>query len=503
MLTVLVAAALGARVLVAQSLDAMGGEARLRALHTVRYESIGHRNMLEQSERPEGPWFQDYETITTLLDFADQRWWTSARSRGYSSAHWWLQSPDFDAPTTLWVADGYGAFQQGDATHGASGPILQDADDELTFYFPFRTLLAALQASDLTSARDTVVRGYLHHVVRFTHDGHVVRILLSSYTSLPSAVEVDDVRPTDTFWYVWGDFVTRYEYSMWSLEPNGVRVPREITWTRQGLLDETRSITALTFDAAAPDSLFAFDSTTRAASIARRRRSLDELPLPVADAKEVVPGVTFIPGRWNVSLIAQPDGILVLESPISAGYSRQVLAEAGKRYPGRPVIGVITTSDSWPHIGGIREYAARGIPIYALDLNVPILTRAIQAVHHSMPDSLARAPRAARWHVVAAPISVGSGPTRVQIIPYRTETGERQIMVYFPEHRLLYTSDLFAPIDSTHFFTPEYLREAVDAANKNHLVVERAFGMHYAPIAWTNILAALSAASPPALAGRG
>jgi hypothetical protein len=487
MLVALVAAALSARALVAQSLDAMGGEARLRAIHTLHYEAIGHRNMLEQSERPEGPWFQDYETVGTVLDFTNQRWWTSSRSRGYSSARWWLQSPDFDGPTTEWVADGYGAYKQGNTSHGASGPILQDADDELTFYFPFRTLLAALAAPDLANARDTVVRGYLHHVVRFTHNGHTVRILLSSYTNLPTATEVDDVRPTDTFWYVWGDFVTHYEYSMWSLEPDGVRVPREITWMRHGLPDETRSITALTLDAPAPDSLFAFDSTTRAASLARRRRSLDELPLPVADAQELVPGLTFIPGRWNVSLIAEPDGILVLESPISAGYSRQVLAEAAKRFPGRAVIGVITTSDSWPHIGGIREYAARGIPIYALDLNVPILTRAIRATHRSMPDSLARAPRAPRWHVVTAPIAVGSGPTRIQIVPYRAETGERQMMVYFPEHRLLYTSDLFAPIDSTHFFTPEYLREAVDAVNANHLAVDRAFGMHYAPIPWSSV----------------
>lgn len=490
-----VATVLVARTLVVQAIDAMGGEDRLRSIHSVRYESIGHRNMLEQSERPEGPWFQDYEQVTEVLDFANQRWWGSARSRGYSSSAWWLQAPDFDKPFVLWVNGRYGAMRQDTTVYPGFSAMLQDADDELT-YWPSRAVLAALDAPDLTMGPDVMARGFVHHVVQFTHNKKKVRIVLNGYTALPTAIEVDDARPSDTFWYVWGDFVTRYEFSMWALEPNGVRVPREWTWTRNGLPDETRSITALTFDVPTPDSMFAIDSATRVGFDARRRTSVDEVTLPVAKAAEIVPGLTFIGGSWNVSLIAQPDGILVLESPISAGYSRQVLAEVNRRYPGRPIVGVVTTSDSWPHIGGVREYVARGIPVYALDLNVPILTRAVRAVHRTVPDSLARAPRAPVWRVVTAPMTVGSGAMRVQIIPYRSQTGERQMMVYFPEHKLLYTSDLFAPTDSTHFFTPEYLREAVDAVRAHHLTVEQCFGMHYGLTPWTTILTALREATP-------
>jgi hypothetical protein len=492
----LILTAITARALVMQSIDAMGGEQRLRAIYNVRYEAIGLRNMLEQSERPEGPWFQDYGATIKVLDFAGHRYWVSSRSRGYSSAAWWQQSPGFDPPLTLWVSGSYGALKTDSVPHPGSMPMLQDADDELT-YWPTNALLVALDAPDLQLEPDVMARGYVHHVVGFTHSGHAVRVILSGYTSLPTAIEVDDARPADAFWYVWGDFVTRYEFSMWTLEPNGVRVPRELTFTRNGLPDETRSITALTFDVAAPDSMFAIDSATRAAFDARRRTTIDQVKLPAADAKEIVPGVVFMPGRWNVSLVAQPDGILVLESPISAGYSRQVLDEVAKRYPGRPVIGVVTTSDSWPHIGGVREYVARGIPVYALDLNIPILTRVARASHRSAPDSLERVKRAPVWRVVREPIVVGSGPTRVEIIPYRAETGERQMMVYFPEHKLLYTSDLFAPVDPTHFFTPEYLREAVDAVAAHHLAVERCFGMHYGPIAWTTITDALQAATRP------
>jgi hypothetical protein len=32
----------------------------------------------------------------------------------------------------------------------------------------------------------------------------------------------------------------------------------------------------------------------------------------------------------------------------------------GERYPGVKVKAVVTTSDAWPHLGGVREYVARG-----------------------------------------------------------------------------------------------------------------------------------------------
>jgi hypothetical protein len=42
-----------------KALDAMGGEQKLRNLETVRFKAIGQRNMLKQSERPEGPYMSN------------------------------------------------------------------------------------------------------------------------------------------------------------------------------------------------------------------------------------------------------------------------------------------------------------------------------------------------------------------------------------------------------------------------------------------------------------
>src|SRR5262249_17333067 len=130
---------------------------------------------------------------------------------------------------------------------------------------------------------------------------------------------------------------------------------------------------------------------------------------------------------------------------ISAGHSAQVIDEAKRRFPNVPIKAVITTSDAWPHFGGVREYVARSIPIYALDLNLPILNRMVKSSRRLNPDALERNPRRPDFRVVSGKTLRGDGPNRMELYPVRTETGERMIMIYFPQHHLLYASDLIQP----------------------------------------------------------
>jgi len=203
--------------------------------------------------------------------------------------------------------------------------------------------------------------------------------------------------------------------------------------------------------------------------------------------------VVNVPGSWDVVEIKQDDGVVILDGPLASDYSAKVIADASQRFGGAPVKAVITTSDSWPHIGGMREYVARGIPIYALDLNVPILTRLFAAKYESFPDALARSPKRPVMHVVTGKLAVGSGANRLEIYPYRTATGERQMMVYLPQHQLLYTSDLFT-ISGGRVFLPQQVGEAVEAVSREHLPVTSAFGMHYDALPWSTIL---QSAAPP------
>src|SRR5262249_11034513 len=212
-----------------------------------------------------------------------------------------------------------------------------------------------------------------------------------------------------------------------------------------------------------------------------------------ARAKELAPGVTQFSGSWNVAFVRQPDGVVVIEAPIGSSYSAAVLAEAEKRYPDARVKAVITTSDAWPHLGGVREYAARGIPIYACELNRPILERLLKADYSAHPDALAKAPRPAKFTWVTEKTVIGSGDTRVEIYPAHGENGERMLFAYLPSSRLLYSSDDIQHDRTGDFFMPEYLFEVREAVKRDGLAVDRIFGMHIGPTPWSEIEAAISA----------
>ena len=65
------------------------------------------------------------------------------------------------------------------------------------------------------------------------------------------------------------------------------------------------------------------------------------------------------------------------------------------------------------------------------------------------------------------------------------------MMLYFPEHKLLYASDLVQRNSDGSFFQKAYLKELVAAIERNRLQVEEVFAMHSERIAFREILEAL------------
>lgn len=483
-----------ARTRVQAAIQAMGGEERLQAIHSLRFKAIGQRTMLEQSERPEGPWLMDYFQVSEFVDFAHKRQRVDRESRGCGSSDCWDSAAWL--PSTYFYDNGAGAMLVNGKQSPARRTSITDSS-ELLALSPDRVLLEALAAPDLHSESDTALRGFTHHVVGFTLRGATVRLLLSAYTALPSAVEITRTHPYNTFLGPWGDLTSRITYTFWQLEPGGVRYPRQWNSDLNGQPDWMWTINELSINPVENENhRFVIDSQIRTAPT---RGPIDEWPLGFKNdpPSEIVPGVVQVRGFWNLTEVKQADGIVIIEGPISNGYSAKVIADAQVRFPGLPIKAVITTSDSWPHIGGLREYAARGIPIYALDLNRTILQRLFSAPHKLAPDDLAKSGKRPIVHYISARTQLGTGSNRLEIIPYREQTGERQMMVYFPDSKLLYTSDLFQRAGG-EWFLPETLWEALDAVRREKLDVDRSFGMHYEPVAWSEIEAAVKKQERPA-----
>jgi hypothetical protein len=474
-----------ALTMIRRSVQAMGGEKVLRGLHSLEIKGIGHRYMREQSERPEGPWLLDYFQISEERDLDGGRIRRETKSRGCDSTECW-KSTEW-ASSTLIIADHVAASLSEGKTSAGRASAAQLADESLVLA-PDRALLLALEATDLQNEPDISFHGFTHHVVSFGWHGSSIKILLSGYTNLPSAVEVTRSRPYEVYWSPWGDVTTRVSYEFWMLESGGMHYPREWDYETNGQPDWAFMVNELTLNPTTNDDDFRIPEEVKEDFMARKL-AIEDWPLGAApdQAQEVAPGIVLIPGRWNITEVRQPDGIVILEGPISNQYSALVIADAQKRFPGLKIKGVVTTSDAWPHIGGLREYVARGIPIYALDLNRSILQRLLVAPHSIHPDALALHPKAARVEYVSKRSQVGTGSNAFDLIPMRTVTGERQMVVYFPGQKVLYSSDAFQRGRSGEFFLPQTLSEIVDVARREKLEVMTDVGMHIGPTSWKEI----------------
>ncbi|MFI5177137.1 MAG: MBL fold metallo-hydrolase [Vicinamibacterales bacterium] len=475
--------------------QALGGEARLRSIAAVELNGVSVWYQREQSERPEGPWVATYTDFTDVRNFGADAVRRSSRARVYSTPDW-VDNRDWTAESTTLVASGVGLRR----TNGTLAPAGTPWDLGIlpVGLGPERVVLAAIDAKDARMESDEPLDGYTHHVVSFTSADARVRLILNVPSLLPKAVEITRARPYEIFWAPWGDVSTRVTFGVWTLEPEGVRYPRLWEYSTGGQPDGRIDITRVRVNPAVAAADFEIPGDVREHAIAGRRRVADApFGSPQRPAQEIAPGVVHVPGSWDIVEIKQDDGVVILDGPLSSDYSAKVIADASQRFGGAPVKAVVTTSDSWPHIGGMREYVARGIPVYALDLNVPILTRLFAAKYDTFPDALARSPKRPVLHVVAGKTTVGAGANRLEIYPLRTATGERQMMVYLPQHQLLYTSDLFT-INQGRVFLPQQVGEAVEAAAREHLTVTSAIGMHYDVLPWAAIV---KSATPPLRAG--
>jgi hypothetical protein len=286
-------------------------------------------------------------------------------------------------------------------------------------------------------------------------------------------------------WYQWGDVRQQIYWDNWQTV-HGLRYPTNEVEERNGIVWESRQVLKVNLNPAIDAAVFKID-----AQVAQKGMQSKgwEMPFKAEKGVTLAPGVTLFPGSWNATVVKQDDGIVLLESPLSGTYMAGVIDKAKEQSPGQPLKAVLSTSDSWPHVGGVRQVVALGLPVYILDLNKPLLERLVASPRHLHPDLLAQSPRQAKWRIVSQKVLVGTGPNRVELYPLRGAATERQYMVYFPEHQLLYASDTLALNADGSLYAPELLREVMDAVKRENLAVTTVFAMHQEPLPWAQVTA--------------
>jgi hypothetical protein len=365
-----------------------------------------------------------------------------------------------------------------------------DSAREMLALGPARLLLTASDAPDLHFDAPETLRSTSHAVVAFTWQKVPVRVLLNPFNHLPDAVET--TQEFHDFWYFWGDVEQRIYFDNWKFS-QGIAFPTNLVEERNGAVWSSTQALNVEFNVPIDPKAFAMD-----AKVAKQSAGSPgwNRQFRAQKATTLAPGVDLYPGAWNSTIVKQPDGIVILEAPISELYIKGVIEEARKRYPGTPVKAVLSTSDSWPHTGGVRFAVAEGLPVYILDLNRSLLDRMISAPHALDPDALEKSKhsKSPNWKIVSGKEEIGGGENRMELYPLRGASTERQYMVYFPESRLLYASDTLALNEDGSLYDPELMHEVALAVERANLKVDTVFAMHQGPMPWSQVIALIEKA---------
>lgn len=233
--------------MIESSLNAMGGEAKLPPSKACASWRQGYLNLIEQSERPEGPYIPALEHTTELWDLSGQR---------YSSETASSITSDFDNSSKIIVAKGVAGRGVGQEMGPGSRAEIQQMEEWIELS-PFRVLLNATDSTDLHTEGETVAQGVTNHFVAFTWRSHPVRLLLNQHTSLPTLIEFVNAYPYDVYWNVWGDVTTKVYLSFWELAAGGLQYPRQLDIERNGMRLRTTMIDTLAINPPLADEAFA------------------------------------------------------------------------------------------------------------------------------------------------------------------------------------------------------------------------------------------------------
>lgn len=169
-------------------------------------------------------------------------------------------------------------------------------------------------------------------------------------------------------------------------------------------------------------------------------------PVNEVVATEIAPQIYHLTGGTHHSLAIGTDhGVVVVEAPNDDDRSLAVQAAVARLFPGKAIRYVINTHHHHDHVGGLRTYVARGVPVVAPATDLGFLSSVVAAPHMLRPDTLARAPRAAQLiGVDAAGWSYTDGRT-IQAILLSSAHVEQQLVIYVPDAKLVFEADLYFP----------------------------------------------------------
>lgn len=471
-----------AREMLQAAVAAIGGEAALRSLRSVRREFVEDWVDVGQGQQPwNGVPAADalpphpYSDDSEMLSFVDY-----PGNRFYLWARFVDSENDFGVFADAVTAES--AHQL--FTYVREKPILtvrtRDEGESLRRLhirrYPESLLKTALDRPEsLLALGEVTENGRRYDSIAFSDgDGTLIVLYLDAETHLPARAE------TRRGHRVYGDTTADVVFSDYR-DIGGLTLPHAWAARIAGIPVSRFQARAIRIDSPADEAWFGAPAEHALAAPSPERSRIQPLGQ----------GLFLIRGPYNLTFAEFRDHVLLVETPSGESYMQAALSIVEATVPGKPVRAV-ATHFHFDHVGGVRTLVARGIPVLTTPDAVAVIERSLASRQAMQPDALARAPRAPRLEAVVGRKVVDDGSQLVELHDFGPTPHVAQLLVaYYPRQKLLHVGDLFDTLTDELVFAGTDAEILGDRIRELGLDVERIVPTHGVPVTMRHLERAL------------
>jgi len=196
-------------------------------------------------------------------------------------------------------------------------------------------------------------------------------------------------------------------------------------------------------------------------------------------------GVFVMPGRYSAVAVDLGDHMVLIEGPQSEARTLEIIAEARRLIPGKPIRYVVNTHAHFDHVAGLRAVAAEGATIVTHAANVPFLKDALARPRTLRPDALSRSPRAIEFLPVQDTLTLQGAGREIRLYSLQgVDHAEGMLVAWLPRLRILVEADVFTPPAKARAASPApinpYNVQLLENIERLGLDVGRLISIHYA-----------------------
>jgi glyoxylase-like metal-dependent hydrolase (beta-lactamase superfamily II) len=161
---------------------------------------------------------------------------------------------------------------------------------------------------------------------------------------------------------------------------------------------------------------------------------------------EVKPGIWHITGgSHNTLVVEMRDYLVAFDAPIGNEMSRLTIAEAERRFPGKPFRYLVLTHHHMDHVNGARVFAAKGADLVFAAGNRQWFAQQMAAPNRIRDDELWQRPREVGLTEVADAFTITDGQRRIDLHVIDNSHAKGMLIAHIPDADFGWATDIWSP----------------------------------------------------------